>query len=404
MRIRKHILLAVLFFALATFIGLLLRLFVIWPIGIPYKYLVHTHSHIALLGWVYLALTSLIYGLYLNVPTNTERYRYLFWFTQLTLVGMLVTFPIQGYGLFSILFSTLFLVASYWFFGFFRRYADSTLKQSPAFRCIDAGLWYMVVSSLGPWALGGIMNTLGPTSVWYRMAIYFYLHFQYNGWMMMALLGIFLFSLSQNGFSMSRKTFTQLFWCANVGIVLSFFLSTLWIEPSWPFYLLGGMGALLQLLVLFLLLKWLLTSKYAKSNGKKPPWLGIVLFSLVGFKLLLQLASAHPVVAELAATVLDFTVGYLHLVFLGIITVAIFMLAEQFGWLKISKWAMAIYLFGFFASEFLIVYRALTAWLGFRAISCHTELLAVASGLIALGLIVMISGNYRLEIEKTNAS
>ncbi len=43
------------------------------------------------------------------------------------------------------------------------------------------------------------MNTLGVTSPWYRNAVYFYLHFQYNGWMPMALLGLLIFAAEKNG-------------------------------------------------------------------------------------------------------------------------------------------------------------------------------------------------------------
>ena len=161
MSIKKHLLVALFYFILAASIGFILRFFTISPIDVPYKYLVHTHSHIALLGWVYLALTSLIYGVYLNKASQIKRYKRIFWFTQLTLVGMLVSFPIQGYALFSIIFSTLFLLVSYWFFGFFLRYSDPELRNTPAYRCIRTALWYMVISSIGPWVLGIIMNTLG---------------------------------------------------------------------------------------------------------------------------------------------------------------------------------------------------------------------------------------------------
>ncbi|MEM1260725.1 MAG: hypothetical protein AAGH81_19530, partial [Bacteroidota bacterium] len=384
--IKKHLLWALFYFLLATSLGLLLRFYLIHPVPFPYKYLVHAHSHIALLGWVYLALTSIIYGLYFNTVANGKKYRYLFWFTQLTLIGMLVTFPFQGYGLFSIIFSTLFLLASYWFFWLFATLSGSELKGTPAFICIRMGLWYMVLSSLGPWALGAIMNTLGPSSPWYRMAIYFYLHFQYNAWMMMALLGIFLLVLDQNGHVIQKLIFTKIFWCLNMGIVLSFFLSSLWTKPPWPFYVLGIFGAVLQLVAFFLLLKWLLPAYRGKGTTKEFTGMGLTLFSLIALKLVLQLASGFPFVAELASTILDFTIGYLHLVFLGVITPAILMLAKKLEWLTISKWAIRIYLLGFFGSEFLIFYRGFAAWLGGEPIPRHTSLLAGVSGFVLVGL------------------
>ncbi|MEM8928338.1 MAG: hypothetical protein AAGC45_09045, partial [Bacteroidota bacterium] len=238
-----------------------------------------------------------------------------------------------------------------------------------------------------PWALGAIMNTLGPASIWYRIAIYFYLHFQYNGWMMMALLGIFLFVLNQNGQGIGKRFFRRIFWFINTGILLSFFLSSLWIEPHWSIYFLGALGALLQLIAFFLILKWLLKSYRRKSNTKKVPWSGALLFSLIGLKLVLQLASGFPFIAHLAATILDFAIGYLHLVFLGIITLAILILSKKLGWLMIPKWAIGLYLLGFFGSEFLIFYRGFAAWWGYSPLSNHTSILAGVSGLMLVGLL-----------------
>ncbi|MCL6265441.1 hypothetical protein [Flagellimonas myxillae] len=389
---QKQLLVALLYFVLAAFIGLLLRLFVIFPLEVPYKFLVHTHSHIALLGWVYVALTTLIYSIFLRGTLHVKKYKRIFWFTQFTLVGMLVTFPLQGYALFSIIFSTLFLVASYWFFGFFLRRSQPALKGTPAYLCIRAALWYMVISSLGPWALGMIMNTLGPTSMWYRMAIYFYLHFQYNGWMMMALLGLFLVVMDQRGFQMSKQSFKAIFWSANAGIVLSFFLSVLWIKPPVLFHIVGGLGALFQIGALVLLLRWILRqSKNGYALGPNALFLGILIILKFG----LQLISSHPYFAQLAASQLDFTIGYLHLTFLGVVTLGIFMLCEAMGYLKVSKAAFLVYTMGFLLTEVLIFYRGIAAWLDFSVVPNHSMLLALASGVIVLGLILLFVDNVK---------
>ena len=117
------------YFIMAAILGVLLRSFNSIEIPVNYKFIVHSHSHIALLGWVYLALTTLLYKLYLNTLNSDKKYQNIFWFTQLTLVGMLLTFPFQGYALFSIVFSTLFLIASYWFFWFFTKNVGVAYKK-----------------------------------------------------------------------------------------------------------------------------------------------------------------------------------------------------------------------------------------------------------------------------------
>lgn len=152
-----------------------------------------------------MALMTLIYKLFVQSPSKDKKCRIIFWFSQLTLVGMLLTFPFQGYALFSIIFSPLFLFASYWFTWFVLKNVKEELSASNSFKCIKVALYYMVFSSIGPWALEGIMNTLGAESVWYKMALYLYLHFQYNGWMVLALLGLFIYIVELYGILLPKK-------------------------------------------------------------------------------------------------------------------------------------------------------------------------------------------------------
>lgn len=211
MNLKNHIRVALGYFILAAILGVVLRSFYSFEIPVNYKFIVHTHSHIALLGWVYLGLTTLLYKLYLSKQGLNEKYRRIFWFTQLTLVGMLLSFPFQGYALFSIIFSTLFLFASYWFTWFFIKNVPSQFRQTNSYTCVKVALYYMVLSSLGPWALGAIMNTLGAESIWYRLSIYFYLHFQYNGWMILALMGLFLYALEEHRIKLPKKSSSSSF-------------------------------------------------------------------------------------------------------------------------------------------------------------------------------------------------
>ena len=249
MNLRNHIGIALGYFILAAILGVLLRSFHLIEIPVNYKFILHTHSHIALLGWVYMGLTTLLYRLFLDKRDFGTKYGpYLLVYAAWHWWGCCLSFPFQGYGLFSIIFSTWFLFASYWFTWFFIKHVPLNFKQTHSYKCVKVALWYMLLSSLGPWALGAIMNTLGAESIWYRLSIYFYLHFQYNGWMIIGLLGIFLYLLEQYEIEIPKITFSRLFRYLNLGILFSFFLSTLWIKPPILFYFLGGMGAVLQIM------------------------------------------------------------------------------------------------------------------------------------------------------------
>lgn len=397
MNLKNHTKLALGYFLLAAILGVILRTFYTIDIPVNYKFIIHTHSHIALLGWVYLALTTLLYKLYLTNLGLDGKYRKIFWFTQFTLVGMLLTFPFMGYALFSIIFSTLFLFASYWFACFFFKNVPVAAKRTNSYKCIRVALWYLILSSLGPWALGAIMNTLGAESDWYRFAIYYYLHFLYNGWMIMALVGILFYVFEQNQITISHKTFGRFFWSINLGIILSLFLSTLFANPPVILNFLGGIGGVLQLVALRILVKI-----YAVQKEKIPAVFssfqeGIfnTVAALILFKMILQLLSAFSYCANLAATVLDFIIGYLHLTFLGVVTLGLFLFLDYFKLIRISRKAYYLYFLGFLGTEGLIFYKGIVAWQNFRLLDVHYVALTLSSLLIVLSLVIVLKGNLK---------
>lgn len=393
--LHKHIQLALFYFLLAAMLGAALRLFVIVDIPAEYRFLVHTHSHIALLGWVYVAITSLLYKFYLSPAGVSKTYHRIFIFTQITLAGMLVTFPFQGYALFSIIFSTLFLFASYFFAGMFFKKALPEMRHRFSFQLSKWAVIYMVVSSIGPWTLGVIMNTLGNTSVWYKLSIYFYLHFQYNGWFFLTLLGILFYFLEENGFELEQHK--QRLWLAlfNSSVILTFFLSTLFTEPHFVFYLLGGLGALLQTLILVLLFFWLLPRwKGFKPHLKKGVSAMLMMAGiLLGIKSDLQLLSAIPYFARLAFQNLDFVIGYLHLVFLGVVSIGIFAFLVQAGLLMLSRKLYWLYLTAFLITEALIIYKGISMWFRWALFENYYLILSIGSLLFPLALFMILLNN-----------
>ena len=399
MRLRKHITIGLSYFMMAAVLGVVLRAMRTIQIPVNYRFLVHTHSHIALLGWVYIALTTLLFGLYLNQQKLDRKYKRIFWFTQITLIGMLISFPIQGYALFSIIFSTLFLIASYWFTYFFSKNVSKAQKANNSYKCIKWALAYMVISSVGPWALGAIMGTLGAESVWYRLAIYFYLHFQYNGWMVLALVGALLYGIEQGGLLIPKKRFNLFFWSMNIGIVLSFFLSTLWTRPTVLFYVLGGIGALFQICAFGFLVWIILGFKHLQNNlfsALQRRMLRIVTL-FYGVKILLQLFSAFPYFSNLVATVIDFTIGYLHWTFLGVVTLGLFLLLDFFKLLQLDRRGYYIYLIGFVGTEILIFYKGIMAWQRWPIFDAYYEVLAVVSLLLPLALLYILWTNIKTD-------
>ncbi|RNL77408.1 hypothetical protein ED312_20975 [Sinomicrobium pectinilyticum] len=395
----KHTRTALFYFFLTSLMGILLRAYPIADFSFNYRFLVHAHSHIALLGWIYVGLTAVIYHLFLGDIKQSGVYRNIFRTTQVALIGMLVTFPFWGYHPYSIFFSTLFILASYAFTWFFIRHAPERYRKGYSFKCVKAGLYYMVVSSLGPWALGLIMNTLGSTSVWYKIAIYFYLHFQYNGWFLMALCGFLFFILEFGDIPVAPRQSRLFYRMLNAGIILTFFLSVLWTEPHYIFYFLGLSGAVIQLWAYILLFRIARSSRITstgKTGGLKSTFsLLKVSGMLLLVKLLLQCFSAVPEIATMAYHTPEFIIGYLHWTFLGVISLALFAFFSHFRLLVFSRFAIGIYLAGFFITEFLIFYKGIALWLQWSLTEHYYLLLFCGSLLFSIAIGILLFRSFR---------
>lgn len=83
---------------------------------VNFKYFLHAHSHTAFLGWIFNAFYAVFIVAFVPAQKQTSfSYRLLFWLLQVAVLGMLFSFPVQGYAAVSITFSTLHIFLSYWF-------------------------------------------------------------------------------------------------------------------------------------------------------------------------------------------------------------------------------------------------------------------------------------------------
>jgi len=205
--------------------------------------------------------------------------------------------------------------------------------------------------------------------------------------------------VEQQQFVLLAKTFKRFFWYVNLGILLSFFLSTLFANPPLLLNVLGGMGAVLQLAAFGILLRTFTKNKEKSKPLFSPLQNGLLktVVVLLTVKMLLQLLTAFPYFANLAATYLDFTIGYLHWTFLGVVTLALFLFLEYFGLLKLSKKAYYVYLIGFLITEALIFYKGIVAWQNLLLFDGYFEVLALGSVLIPISLIIIVGNNLKQE-------
>jgi len=382
---------ALIYFLIAAVFGVLLRMTSIIELPLEYRHVVHGHSHLALLGWVYLAMITLVSKLYLDNSELSKNYIWIVSLTHVTILGMMFTFPLQGYALLSIIFSSLFLVLSYWFIIHFVRNTPKT-KRTFSFKVIRVSLLLMVLSSIGPWSLGAIVSTLGSDSVWYKMAIYFYLHFLYNGAFILFLVGLLFRVIEDSKIELSSSYKQRILGLFLVGLFLSFLLSVLYSDVPVLVNVLSVIGAFLQLAFFILLIK-LVSNQWNKLKVFHSKLNKSILYVLAGFILLkcvLQMLTAFPYFVYITLDIYDFIIAYLHLVFLGIISLALLFFIRFYDLIRVSKTVFTIFFGGVLFSEALLIYRGLCNWLEFTCIKQFDVLVIMASALIPLSLIILI--------------
>jgi hypothetical protein len=303
------------------------------------------------LGWIFnLLVTAYLFNYSLWMKS---RYRVLYWLIQGLLVGMLISFPMQGYGVISIGLSVLHTFCI-WFFTvlFFKDVHNS--KSSHSIWCARVSLLLFALASIGPFLLGVLKaNGLG-NSPWYYNVVYYYLHFQYNGVFIFGALSLWFNWIERKQIKINSSLAYRSYTLLLVSLFPSYLLSVLWSRPPIIFNVIGLAGAGIQITAFFYFVRLLSrldvkTSRYAGVLMR----LAIVCF---GLKCILQLVSAHPVVAQMALEVRPFLIAYLHLVVIG--TVSLFLLAwciEMKIFTLHSPLAVLFVLTGFFGTELLMI-------------------------------------------------
>ncbi len=356
------------YFVIVACLGVLMRSTAIGaPFEFDYNHILHTHSHTAFIGWVYQSLFLAIVTLFLgDAQIFSGKYRLQFYITQALVLGMMIAFACQGYALYSIILSSLFQLMTYWFaWRFFRDWRENSALHERHFysvRFIKIALIALVISSFGPWGLAIIVaNGLG-ASEWYSMAIYFYLHFQYNGWFIFAFLGLFFYLLEKSGVNFSAKSATLFFRWLAVSLFPAYFLSILGITQHPVIYFLAIISGIGQVVALIFFGKVLYSHRQSLMQVFSQTWISLLIaISVAAFflKTVLQLLSIVPPFDAYAFHNRGVIIAFIHLVVLGAISTGVIGVFAQLGWFSLSKrlekTGITAFFSGFVATEFILI-------------------------------------------------
>ena len=405
---KKLVIVCLINFLVAALMGLMLRYAFVLPLHdfvkpLPFQYrnLMHAHSHVAMLGWVYLMLYLFIVHHF--IPEKKPVYNRLFWVTEIAVVGMLLSFPFQGYAAISISFSTLHIVCSYIFIRLV--WKNQKVKTKPTRVLLKTSLVFMFISTIGIWCLGPAAAMLGIDSAFFQIAIQFFLHFQFNGWFLFAVLAVFLHQFPIE----NPKRFKIFFRALIAGTILTFALPVSWFAFHPLLLWINGLGVLLQLLAgyCFIVLLRPHWSEFWSKTLKPVKWMyGLALLSFV-LKIALQSSSIIPEVSAMAYQYHNFVIGFIHLMMLGVISgfLLAFLLESSLVSLKRKFLNIGIYSFivGFVATEFLLLLQGLFYYAALGMIPNYHMLLFLFSILLPLGILFILLNilNHATETFKT---
>jgi len=379
--------------SLVAILGVLMR----YKIGFEFPYLIqnhllHSHSHFAFSGWItHSLMTLMIYFLQSKiVGFQGHHYKKTIIANLICSYGMLIFFIIQGYAAFSIFFSTATILVSFYFgYQFFKdlRHIDNDLLSKNWFK---AAILFNVVSSFGTFYLAYMMATKNLVHNLYLSSIYFYLHFQYNGWFFFASMGLFfgLLNLRKSDHSFFETSF-KLF---VIACIPAYFLSTLWLDlPLW-LYILTVTSAIIQVFVWFKLLFIIIktTKNFVKSYAPLLRYILLFVGFALSLKFLLQLGSAIPSLSQLAFGFRPIVIAYLHLVLLAIFSLFLLFYifsSPLFVMTKNIKFGLVVFTIGVILNEIILAVQGIASF-------SYTMIPYVNIQLLAAALILLFGIGY----------
>lgn len=381
-------------------IGLLMR----YKIGFEFpfldqKHLQHSHSHFAFAGWISHTLMVLMIGFLEKkgirqkaLGKSFEVYNKILVANLICAYGMLIFFIIEGYGFFSILFSTMSIVVACVFGYFYFKDLQDVDNDDLSINWFKAAIFFNIFSALGTFALAYMMVTKNIHQNEYLASIYYFLHFQYNGWFFFACMGLLFSFLSRNfGIKNTENPFYgSVFKLFFIACIPAYFLSTLWWDlPLW-LYVLSVIAAIVQVYAWFRFL-WIVV-KDNKQYLKNFPFSLRYILLFVGFaasvKFLLQLGSTIPALSQLTFGFRPIVIAYLHLVLLAMISLFLlfYIYANHFiHYTKQIKFGVVFFSIGVLLNEVVLAVQGIASF-SYTVIPYVNEILFAVAILLVFGI------------------
>jgi hypothetical protein len=349
-------------------LGLTLRYKINFPLPfIKQENLLHAHSHFAFNGWVSFLLQLLLLGEYTNdYQQSTKFWESFFIASTVVNYAMIISFAWTGYSGISIALSTAALWLSYVFSYKIYKTLPEKDSEKVSTQFVKASLFFLLLSSLGPYAVAIIMALKIPDPYVSHNALYFFLHFQYNGWFTFAVLSFLLKKLEESA-TYNLKYARNFYLILALTCIPSYLFTSLWHHRPLLITIVIIITAALQFCSLYFL--WKLLYRNTKTAYSNLPvickWLYSFAISAFILKVLLQFCAVQPQLAQLAFGFRPIIIGYLHLIFLGFVSMYLLssMADKRIITLhyKLTSIGLAIFAGGIIINEILLAVQGFAA-------------------------------------------
>jgi hypothetical protein len=403
-RTKQWIQIALINFCIVALAGVTMRYKINFSLpAVNQKYLMHGHSHFAFVGWVAVALMVLMvrYLIRNKVQTNYKKYTWILIADVIASYAMFISFIIQGYALWSITFSTITILISYFFIFFYWKDLDKVIDAGFSRAWHKAALLLWAFSSLGAFMLAYLMANHIMIQDLYFSAVYFFMNFQYNGWFLFVCFGVFFSYMHRHGLFQIGFLSKRLFIIMAITVVPSYFLSVLWMRLPLSLHWVANISAIVQLMALLYFYRILSVVKNSEKIrfSWSTKWLWTLASVAFILKIILQVLSIMPFLSHFAFGFRPVIIGYLHLSFVGIISLFILGYINEFihrfrG--HVSGTGAIIFITGFIVQEIILMLQGLEA-MNVEPIRSANIILFYCAILMAVGLIWITIGIMRTQ-------
>jgi hypothetical protein len=350
---------------LVAVLGVLMRSKIIFNIPwIDYNRLVDTHGHFAFAGWVTLALLSLFVYEMPGELYNKKIYRVLLGSVLICSWATLATSPFEKLKFISEYVSIGYILVTYVFSWVFIK----DILKTKAHRIIKllsvSSLLSLVLSSVGVLMLAYLFAVKSLNAMLYRDALFGYLHLQYNGFFTLAVFALVFNKVVPVTNEKAIRNIYRFAIMLCLSVLPSICLTFLWHETNMWVRIIAIIGGGL---LLFSFIEFIISARLmAKEFHRVLPAIRfLVILSMSAFmiKIFLQSLTVIDFLNILVFGDRPMVMFFLHLVFLGFVTLFLIAYFAQKGILNtqsiFTRFALIVFAIAVVINETLLALQGL---------------------------------------------